>query len=334
MKRLEKEVFKILKTIKNIFVHIRSSLKLILMVIISTLLIIGIISVFYKPSYSVTINGEFVGYTNDKNKLQKQINEYMKGREQENVAFIDITALPEYSLCFVKRENTDDTDKIFEKVKGLGTTYYEYYAVTLEDEQKYYVATKDEAEEVIATLKKKNSNNIDEIGYTQIYATNLEEYTDKDTIVAGLYEKKVVYAVASASYGVTTEKLDIGISLIKPVSSYQMITSRFGMRASGMHKGLDIAAQTGTTIVAAAAGTVTSAGWTDSGYGYFVEISHGNGISTLYAHCNSLNVSTGQYVSQGEKIATVGSTGWSTGPHLHLEIRVNGTRVNPQHYLY
>ena len=63
-------------------------------------------------------------------------------------------------------------------------------------------------------------------------------------------------------------------------------------------------------------------------------ISHGNGVQTLYGHCSKLYVSAGQYVEQGQAIATVGSTGNSTGPHLHLEIRVNGTRVNPQYYLY
>ena len=328
-------MFKILETIKNIFTHIRSSLKLIIIIAISTILIIGIISFFYKPTYAVTLNGELIGYTNDKTSLQKEINEYMNGKESENIAFVDIETLPEYSLCFVKRENIENNEEIIEKVKNQGITYYECYAVTLKDEEKYYVTTKEEAEEVIETLKEKNSNNIQNIAYTQVYSTEQKEYTDKDTIVDGLYEKKKVVYVASVGGGwVTNEKLELGIDLIKPVSSYQMISSRFGWRASGNHKGLDIAAQTGTSIVAAASGTVESAGWSDSGYGYCVLISHGNGIETLYAHCSKLYVSAGQYVAQGETIAAVGSTGNSTGPHLHLEIRVNGVRVNPQYYLY
>lgn len=306
------------------------------MVILSAILIIGILFTFYRPTYSVTLNGEFVGYTNDKNGLQKQINEYMKGIKTENIAFVDIETLPEYSLCFIKRDNTDSSNEILEKIKSLGTTYYEYYAITLKDEEKYYVATKEEAEEAIDALKKKDSNNIKNIAYTQVYSTELKDYSDQDTIVTGLYEKKkAVYTVASAGgYGMTTEKLELGINLIKPVSSYQMISSRFGQRASGTHKGLDIAAVQGTPIVAAASGTVTAAGWSNAGYGYFVLISHGNGIETLYGHCSALYVNAGQYVNQGATIATVGSTGNSTGPHLHLEIRVNGVRVNPQYYLY
>ena len=323
--------------LKNIFIHIRNSLKIILTVAIATILIIGIISIYYKPTYSVTLNGEFIGYTNDKNGLQKQINDYMKGIEEQNLAFVDIETLPEYELCFVKRENTDSTEEILEKVKDLGTSYYDYYAIVLKNEEKYYVATKEEAEEVIDELKKKDSSNIDDLGYTLIYNTELGEYTDKDKIVASLYKKKVyIDSNSSATWGngVSNEKLDLGIALIKPIASGYTITSRFGVRSSGNHTGLDVAAPTGTAIKAAASGTVTYASWSTTGYGNCIIISHGNGIETLYGHCSALYVSVGQYVEQGATIGAVGSTGNSTGPHLHLEIRSNGTRLNPQYYLY
>ena len=326
-------MFKILKSIKNIFIHIRSSLKVILMIMVAAILIIGIISIFYKPTYEVTLNGEFIGYTNDKNKLQKDINDYMKGKEEQSIAFVDIEALPEYALCFVKRNNIDNTEEIYNKVISQGTTYYEYYAILLKDEEKFYVATKDDAESIINKLDDKDSNNIKDISYTQIYNTELKEYTDQDTVVDELYEKKKVY-VYSSYYTIASAKIDLGINLIKPVKSGYTITSRFGQRSSGMHKGLDVAAPIGTPIYAAAAGTVTSAGWSNQGYGYCVEITHSNGVKTLYAHCSELYVSAGKTVAQGEHIAAVGSTGWSTGPHLHLEIRVNGTVVNPQYYLY
>ena len=326
-------MFKILKSIKNVFAHIRSSLKLIIMIIIFAILIIVIISIFYKPTYSVTLNGEFIGYTNDKNGLQKKINEYMKGIETQNIAFVDIQTLPEYSLCFVKRDSVDNSEEILEKVKSLGTTYYEYYAILLEDEEKYYVPTKEEAEAIIDELKEKDSNNIKDISYTQVYNTELKEYTAQDQVVAGLYEKKKVY-YSSGSYSIASAKIELGIDLIKPVTSGYTITSRFGSRSSGMHTGLDIAAPAGTPIYAAASGTVVASGWSNTGYGYYIIISHENGVQTLYGHCSALYVSAGQYVAQGENIAAVGSTGNSTGNHLHLEIRVNGSRVNPQYYLY
>lgn len=327
-------MFKILKNIKNLFVHIRSSIKLILIVLISGILITGIISIFYKPTYAVTINGEAVGYTDDKNGLQKKINEYMQGKEEENIAFIDIETLPEYSLCFVKRNNISNSEEIFNKIASSGTTYYEYYAITLKDEEKYYVATKTEAEDAIKTLKDKDSTNINDIGYTQKYSTEEQSYTDQATIVAGLYKKRIVNTTPYFSGTITTAKVDLGITLSKPISSGYTITSRFGQRSSGTHTGLDIAAPMGTNIHAAASGTVVTSGWSDYGYGYHVVISHGNGVYTLYGHCSRLYANVGDVVNQGDTIAAVGSTGNSTGPHLHLEIRVNGQKLNPQYYLY
>ncbi len=114
------------------------------------------------------------------------------------------------------------------------------------------------------------------------------------------------------------------------------ISSRFGANESirnHTHKGLDIAAPGGTTIVAAASGKITFAGWS-GGYGYLVKIDHGNGVETYYGHCSKLYVSTGENIVAGQKIAAVGSTGNSTGNHLHFEIRLNGAQVNPQKYVY
>ena len=332
-------MFKILTSIKKIFVHLRSSLKFVLILLIPALAIIGIISAFYKPTYSVTIDGEFIGYTDDKNGLQQTINEYIESGDAQNVAFIDIQTLPEYSLCFVKREQVEDTNQILEKIKASGTTYYEYYAIVEEDEEKYYVSTKEEAEAAINQLKEKNSNNIDDLSYTQKYGTELVAFSDQDTIVAGLYEKKPVYysSGSTGSYTVASAKIDLaqyGVTLVQPITSGYTITSRFGTRRSGNHSGLDIAAPTGTVYRAAAGGTVTFAGWSTTGYGYCIKISHGNGVETLYAHSSQLYVSVGQTVAQGEAIGAVGSTGWSTGPHLHFEVRVNGAVYNPQYYLY
>lgn len=110
------------------------------------------------------------------------------------------------------------------------------------------------------------------------------------------------------------------------------ITSGFGPRWGSFHSGLDIAVPSGTPIAAARAGTVIQAGWRGD-YGYAVEIGHGNGVSTLYGHMSQILVNVGQNVNRGDTIGRSGSTGNSTGPHVHFEIRVNGTRVNPEQYL-
>jgi murein DD-endopeptidase MepM/ murein hydrolase activator NlpD len=99
-----------------------------------------------------------------------------------------------------------------------------------------------------------------------------------------------------------------------------------------MHEGIDITASSGTPIWAAAAGTVIWASWR-GGYGNCVVVDHGNGLATLYAHASSILVGVGQSVGQGEMIALVGSTGNSSGPHLHFEVRVNGSAVDPLLYL-
>ena len=126
-------------------------------------------------------------------------------------------------------------------------------------------------------------------------------------------------------------------SMVWPCPSCHTITSEFGWRihpiygTSKYHSGVDIGASYGATVIAADSGTVITAGWV-SGYGNCIVISHGNGVSTLYGHLSSIAVSSGQSVSQGQTIGYVGSTGNSTGPHLHWEVAVNGQQVNPLNY--
>ena len=118
--------------------------------------------------------------------------------------------------------------------------------------------------------------------------------------------------------------------LIWPVDG--VVVSGFGMRWGRMHEGIDIAASFGTPIRAAAAGIVIHAGWL-GGYGNLVVLDHGNGLATAYAHASSILVGVGQQVSQGETVSLVGSTGNSSGPHLHFEVRINGVAVDPLLYL-
>lgn len=123
-----------------------------------------------------------------------------------------------------------------------------------------------------------------------------------------------------------------------PTPGYSNITSPYGMRyhpilkTNKLHTGIDIGAPSGAKIVAADGGSVIFSGWLGA-YGNAIIVDHGAGISTLYGHLSSCSVGVGAKVSQGQTIGKVGSTGWSTGPHLHFEVRKNGSAVNPNGYI-
>ena len=119
--------------------------------------------------------------------------------------------------------------------------------------------------------------------------------------------------------------------LLWPVQG--VITSPFGEREEGYHWGLDIAVSNGTEVLAAAAGTVAEAGWLSDGYGWGVRLAHGKGLTTVYGHCSEVLVSAGDRVERGEIIALSGSSGNSTGPHLHFEVRTEGEPEDPLDYL-
>ena len=294
--------------LKKVLVHARKSLKFATLLGIAAFLIIGLVAYFFKPTYRVILNNEQIGYTSDKGKLQAKINDYIKNGDGQNVAFVQVEQMPEYVSTFAEAEN------------------------------------------VVNTLKEKQSSNMDNITISEKYEMENKEFVTTEDAVAKLYvEKQEPVQVAKTTNKITVKKatgtvntgfnisgskVSLGISLIKPISG--IITSRFAESSrirSSRHTGLDISASTGTPIKAAASGTVTFSGRKGS-YGNLIVVTHGNGVQTYYGHCSALYASTGQQVSQGQTIAAVGSTGNSTGPHLHLEIRVNGVAYNPQNYLY
>lgn len=321
----------------------RKSIKLIVLAFLSVVILTGLVVLFYNPTYEVSLNGEVIGYTSNKSELQERINSYTAENEEENIAFIQIDSMPTYELCLLKKDVQTNDDEIYAKVTENGTPYYKYYAITEDKKEKVYLSSFKDAEKVIDKLEDKDSANQDDLGIIEKYSKKLAKFTSVDKCVSKLYEEKVVVPTYTYSYapasnystGSSYGNVSLGISLINPVSG--VITSRYGSNDSvrdHTHAGLDISTPYGTPIKACAAGTVTFSGNAGDGFGNYVIISHGNGVTTVYAHCSSLLVSAGQTVSQGEVIAKVGSTGNSTGNHLHLEVRKNGVTYNPQNYVY
>lgn len=321
--------------IKKGIIHLRSSIRIVILISIACFIIIGILAFFYKPAYMVTYNGDFIGYSDSKSKLQEKINDFIENGDgnSSNIAYVQITSMPKYELTFLKRNISTNNDDIYKAITSTGVTYYNYFAIQLNGEDKYFVSTYSEAVDVVNKLKEKNSNNIDNIKIMEKYNTELASFTNTDECVSALYEeKKSVKPAYTGTNNSSTYIASLGISFVEPVQG--MLTSGFGVRRRDNHKGLDIANSMGTPIRAAAAGTVTYAQYNSGGYGNLVIISHGNGVQTYYGHCSKLYVTQGQTVSQGEVISAMGSTGISTGSHLHWEVRINGVAQNPRNYLY
>ena len=215
--------------------------------------------------------------------------------------------------------------------------------------------TKQDDVNKLLTSKQSEIQKLDsELGDTKNQLAQLEaaaaeaERRQKEAAAAAEAAKKAKAAAAkkaaSTSGSAGTSSGSAGASVVSGNGTFThpcpggYISSGFGYRtqpiagASTNHKGIDFAAATGTPIYAAAAGTVISAGYAGNA-GNLLVISHGNGLLTYYMHCNAIYVSAGQKVSKGQNVAAVGTTGNSTGPHLHFQVMLNGTPVNPANYL-
>ena len=154
-----------------------------------------------------------------------------------------------------------------------------------------------------------------------VSSTVIKEATNK---VVAVGTKTITITASRGTYTVSS------LGFIRPCLG--ILTSNYGYRWRDFHTGVDFAASTGTPIVASKAGTVVFSGW-KGGYGNCIIIDHGSGIQTLYGHNSKLLVSVGDYVSQKQTISLMGSTGNSTGPHCHFEVRVNGKPLNPWRYI-
>ena len=304
------------------------------------LFIMMIITLFkFNLVCEVTIGDETVGYIADKDEFEGKVNEIIN-KEEEAKLYTTIEKMPEYKLKWVNKDIQTNEDVILAKLEDSSETTYKLYAVTLDGQEKAVLGSLEEAEKIVDEMTEKYKDDIDlDIGITDVITTDKK---DESTVkVATANVNKEVKTAVEKKKAEEARKREIdshtvqGVYLkVTPVSG--IITSRFGnresIRSSG-HTGLDIAAPAGTPIKAAADGTVLFAGYS-GGYGYVVKLNNGNGVQTYYGHCSKLYVSTGEKVKAGDVIAAVGSTGNSTGNHLHFEVRVNGNEVNPQYYLY
>ncbi len=239
------------------------------------------------------------------------------------------------------RENTEAAKEEYEQVKLELNAKQD----DLREEQEELQADIDEATQLIKDIESDLENRQAE--FNEIMAAEDAANAKIDELVAQLEaERRAAAAAAAAAAGAANGGNGAGVSsgattgtasFVWPVASYVYISSRFGLRVHPItgqtksHTGMDIASNHGTSVYAADGGTVTLAGW-NGGYGNCIMIDHGNGYVTLYGHLSGYAVSEGQAVSQGSVIGYVGSTGNSTGPHLHFEVLQNGSRIDPEQF--
>lgn len=313
-----------------------------LIIITGFLLILAIIFIKYKPVYEVTIAGEKLGYIEKVDEFKNLIEEKIINQEGEYIENISLIQEPEYSFKLLKRTSNLNTDEIIEKLKTADTVItYKYYEVALNNETKSYVRTLEEAEKVVNEIKKEFSeDNLElDLQINEKYTESIESVNTNNLEVATASVENAAKEMKEENENKIKEEEAIAtVNNIKlsvlPVTG--RITSRFGERSSlrrSTHTGLDIACTTGTDIKVVSNGTVTFSGKKGS-YGNLIIVDHGNGVETWYGHCSKLYAKVGDEVNAGDVISAVGSTGNSTGPHLHFEIRINGNCVNPQNYVY
>lgn len=170
-------------------------------------------------------------------------------------------------------------------------------------------------------------------------AVNYEtETAEEDSTWFSAGGKDLEFTSLDTLEGICFENIDVDFDMAEPLEDY-VISSAFGYRIGpisgepGIHTGLDMAASYGAEITAAAAGTVVDAAW-DNSYGNYIKIQHKNNTVSIYAHCSSLTAQEGDRVEAGDVIAKVGSTGDSTGNHLHFEVRKDNIRINPENLLF
>lgn len=259
---------------------------------------------------------------------------YQQGEVSYLEVLLQATSFRDFLVRYHLLEKIAQQDiQLVEEIEAERKTIEEKKA-DLEAKYQRLASLEEEAKSKMELLEEKK-------GEKQVLMAALE--TEKEAIERGLAELEQASNQIAAKIRAMTAR-NQGYSgtpsgrFVWPTPGYSRITSAYGWRThpilgtKKLHTGIDIGAPSGTSIKCADAGVVIHAGWLGA-YGNAVVVDHGGGISTLYGHMSSISVREGQQVSAGDKLGAVGSTGWSTGPHLHFEVRQNGDPVNPWTYL-
>ena len=308
---------------KRLHVIILGSISLVLILVAVAVTILNA----YKPMFRVTVGKQFIGYFESRQNFdevyQTLANEKLNVDENAKI-YLDEN--PKFEKNFVK-VSTLDKQNVYTTLRASLRAEHKVFAINVNDEEKMKFNNKEDADKYVAKMNE-NVKNV-KIEINEKTVRDDIEYTTTETANAILKDviarhkpvekpKPVIKPAPTGPYGG-----------IWPTRSRRVSCPFGGYRG---HTGTDIAGAHGDPNVAYKAGKVIFAGW-GGPYGYLVKIDHGGGIQSYYAHNCKLTVRVGQYVAQGQTVGLQGSTGNSTGTHLHFEIRINGRPVNALRYL-
>lgn len=333
-----------------------STLRFVFFTILALVLIFSAVLVTvlntYKPTVKAYIGGKFVGYFSSEQQFDEVYNDLVT--EKQNIdsnVKVYLESEPTFETSYT-RDSLISNQNVYTNLRAEMKTEYTVYEVAVDGDNKMKFDTKDDANKYADSLKTEVSKlnvevkeeKVEEKGeitsieradviLKDIVDRNKPVETPKATITAN--SSNTTKSNTNSSSNVQKAET-IGATSVQPTGGgvWPTVNRRINCQYMGYsgHTGIDLGGAIGTAIYAYKSGTVTFAGW-GSGYGLHVKIDHGNGMTTYYAHCSELFVSVGQQVTEGQMIAKIGMTGYTTGPHLHFEVRFNGVPTNPYPYI-
>jgi murein DD-endopeptidase MepM/ murein hydrolase activator NlpD len=324
-----------------------STLKFILITTTMFVLILSAVVVtvlnMYKPTLKVTLNNKFLGYFANEEEFEDVYNTLVAEKKQlDPEVKVYLESEPAFEDAYI-RDALIAKQNVYTALREEIKTEFTIYHVNINDKKEMTFNNKDDANKYVEDLKKEVPKVKSEVICEKVNAlsemTSLEVANNifKDVVSRNkpvIVRQPTYYPPAtttSATASADIASVAAAQGGIWPTTT-RYISSPYGWRGASMHTGIDLAGPRGLPIYAYKSGLVTFSGW-NGNYGYMVKVDHGNGVSTWYAHSSQLLVNAGDTVSQGQTIALMGSTGWSTGSHLHFEIRINGGAVNPYPYI-
>jgi murein DD-endopeptidase MepM/ murein hydrolase activator NlpD len=300
----------------------------------------------YKPAVRSFINGKFVGYYTSEKQFDEVYNDLVTEKQSidPNVK-VYLESEPTFEAAYI-RNSLLSNQNVYTNLRAEIKTEFTIYNVAVEGENKLTFNTQDEADKYAESLRNQvakltvevKSEKVEDLGQmtTVERADNiLKDIVDRNKPVA-----KITVPIKNYTNS-NTSTTDVASETVANTAAMQggiwptithYISSPYGWRWGTIHTGMDLAGHAGDPIYAYKSGLVTFAGWITD-YGNIVKIDHGNGISTWYAHCSKLLVTAGTEVQEGQTISLMGTTGNSTGNHLHFEVRINGVHVDPYPYI-